>query len=522
MERPGTVYLVGAGPGDPGLFTVRGMQLLGQADVVLYDRLVDERLLQHVPAGAEVVYVGKWPRSASNTQEEINGFLIQRARQGKRVVRLKGGDPFVFGRGGEEAQALAEAGIPFEVVPGVTSAIAVPAYAGIPLTHRQIASSFTVISGSEDPAKEESAINWKALATGAGTLVVLMGWESLPQVVDALLAHGMPASTPAALIQWGTEPHQRTVEGTLGTILDRGRREGLEPPVVAVFGQVVALRQSLRWFDNRPLFGKRVLVTRSRAQASNLADLLAEAGAEPLEVPTIQVQPLEDVAPLLRAARDLPTYRWVVFSSANGVEAFWRVLETEGLDARAFASASIAAIGPATAEALARRGLRADLVPHEYVSEAMAREFEGRVRPGERVLLVRAEEAREVLPVRLRALGAEVDALSAYRLAVPEGSQEGALGLLEEGDVDLVTFTSSSTVRNLVSLLPGKLNLLERPRVACIGPVTAAAARELGLRVDIQARQYTIAGLVEAIKQFYVEQGARTSPGASRGSPARR
>ena len=508
MIRPGTVYLVGAGPGDPGLLTLRGLELLQHADVVLHDRLADERLLRHVRSEAEVVYVGKWPRSQSNTQDEIASYLIEHAREGKSVVRLKGGDPFVFGRGGEEALALVDAGIPFEVVPGVTSAIAVPAYAGIPVTHRMVASSFTVVSGSEDPSKEESSIDWHSLATGTGTLVVLMGWESLPRIVETLMTQGMAPDTPAALIQWGTEPHQRTVEGTLESILDLGRQAGLAPPVVAVFGPVVGLRQRVRWFDNRPLYGKRIMVTRARTQASALVDLLAREGAEAVEVPSIQIAPVTDDTPLRRAALELSSYQWVAFTSVNGVEAFWQALEREGLDARAFASARVAAIGPATAGSLARRGIHADVVPGEYVSEAVVEALRDHIQPGDCVLLPRAEEGRVALVEGVLALGASVDQVVAYRTLVPEDSQEKALTLLVDGKIDVVTFASSSTVRNLVRLLRGDVSLLQRPVIACIGPVTADTARGLGLRVDVQASEYTIPGLVEALKAYFdADQG---------------
>ncbi len=503
MIRPGTVYLVGAGPGDPGLLTIRGLELLKNADAILYDRLVDERVLAYARPDAEVVYVGKWPRRESNTQDEIVAQMIQRAREGKSVVRLKGGDPFVFGRGGEEALGLREAEIPFEVVPGITSAIAVPAYAGIPVTHRNVSSSFTVISGSEDPSKEESQIDWQALATGSGTLVVLMGWESLPRVTEALKSHGLSADTPAALIQWGTRPDQKVVEGTLDTVLELGQEAGLEPPVVAVFGPVVALRDRVRWFDDRPLFGRRIMVTRSRAQTSAMAELLAIEGAEPVELPSIRILPVEDDGPLRQAARSLDAYQWIVFSSVNGVEAFWQALDAEGLDARALAGVQVSAIGPATADSLAQRGVRADSVPTEYVSESVVESLRGHVQPGDRVLLPRAQEGRQTMVDGLRALGATVDHVVAYRTVASEESRDRAVALLKEGRIDAITFTSSSTVRNLVTLLDGDTSLLEGPAIACIGPVTAATARELGVTVDIQPNESTIANLVAAIKTYF-------------------
>ena len=502
MKR-GMVYLVGAGPGDPGLLTLKGKRVLEQADVVLYDRLVDDRLMRHVPPEAEVVDIGKWPGNRSPTQAEINRVLIDRAQEGKTVVRLKGGDPFVFGRGGEEALALAEAGVPFQVVPGVTSATAVPAYAGIPLTHRQLASSFTVVSGSEDPSTEESLIDWKSLATGPGTLVVLMGWESLPGIVETLLREGMAPDTQAALIRWGTEPYQRSVEGTLDEIVRLGRKAGLDPPVVAVFGKVVGLRQRIGWYEDRILLGKRVLVTRSHHQASALSDLLAQEGAEPIEVPTIQVEPLEDEGPLSEVASGLSRYQRVVFTSVNGVKAFWSALERQGLDARAFGGIGVAVIGPETARSLARRGIRADLVPSEYVSEALVEGLRGYVQPGDRVLLPSAEEARSVLAEGLRALGASVDEVAAYRTTVPQESAERVRTLLGDNKIDVVTLTSSSTARNLVSLLQREVGLLARPAIACIGPITAATARELGLIVGIEAQEHTVPGLVEAIKEHF-------------------
>ena len=505
MIRAGTVYLVGAGPGDPGLITRRGMELLQQADAVLYDRLVDNRLLRQVRTDAEVVYMGKWPRAESNTQDQIVAHMIERARAGKSVVRLKGGDPFVFGRGGEEAMALAEAGIPFEIVPGVTSAIAVPAYAGIPLTHRHVASSFTVVSGSEDPSKEESQIDWYALATGTGTLVVLMGWDSLPSIVEKLAAHGMPPETPAAIIQWGTEPYQRTVEGTLSNILGQGHQAGLEPPVVAVFGPVVEMRQKVRWFDNRPLSGKRILITRAQSEASAMAEFLTDEGAEPVELPTIQITPPADETPLRQAARELSSYQWVAFTSVNGVEALWRALEQEGRDTRALAGVRVAAIGPATAQALERRGVHADCIPSQYVAEALVQELRSHIQPGDRALLPRAESGRQVLVEGLSTLGASVHQVVAYRTVVPEGSQGKATGLLANGQIDAVTFASSSSVRNLVELLGGDIELLKSTVVACIGPITASTATELGLQVHVQALEHTIPGLLEALKAYFAK-----------------
>ena len=503
----GKVYLIGAGPGDPGLITVKGLHCLQEADVVVYDRLVDQRLLGTARKEAELVFVGKGPGERAMEQENINRYLVDRALEGKVIARLKGGDPFVFGRGGEEAQALAQARVPFDVVPGVTSAIAAPAYAGIPLTHREMASSFTVVSGSEDSSKEESAVQWDVLAhlgRGGGTLVVLMGWGTLDRITDALIKEGMEASTPVALIRWGTEPYQSTVTGTLEDVVQRGKEAGLSPPVVAVIGPVVDLRREVRWFDNRPLFGKRVLVTRSRTQASVLSEMLAQEGAEPVEVPTIEFSPIDDHSHIDSAIGSLHNYSSVIFTSANGVEAFFRRLRALERDSRVFGGVKVGAIGPATAAALAQYGIVADFVPPQYVSEAIVQAMEMLDLKGARVLLPRADIGRDELADGLARLGAQVEQLSVYRTFMPEDSRERARDLLRDGNIDLVTFTSSSTVRNLLNLLDDDSSLLGGTLVACIGPITARTAQETGLQVDIVAQEYTIAGLVRALKEYFL------------------
>ena len=498
----GKVYLVGAGPGDPELLTLKGLRCLQQADVVVYDRLVDQRILEHAPRQAEIIDVGKARGNRRMGQDLLNALLVELASQDKQVVRLKGGDPFVFGRGGEEAMALAEAGIPFEVVSGVTSAVAVPAYAGIPLTHRQMTSSFIVVSGSEDPGKEESLVDWESLASSKSTLVVLMGWEALPRIVETLLAHGRSPSTPVAVIRWGTEPHQQTVTGTLSDIVAKGQEADLSPPVVAVIGEVVSLRDNLRWFDNRPLFGKRVLVTRSRAQASVLSHLLAQQGAQPIELPTIEIGLQESFTLLDEALGKLSSYHWIVFTSVNGVEALFQRLHHLSKDTRTLASVQVCAIGSATAAALEAQGLRADLVPQEFTSTRVVDAF-GRIDlSGKRMLLPRADMAGSALPQGLRDLGALVDDISVYRTLTPEESRGSAHTLLTEG-VDIATFTSSSTVRNLLSLLDGETGLLDGACIACIGPVTAETAREMGLHVDVVAGEHTIPGLVEALSHHF-------------------
>ena len=504
MSR-GKVFLVGAGPGDPELLTVKGLHCLQSADVVMYDRLVDRRSLRHARADAEMVDVGKMPGQQGRIQAEINALLIASARQGKTVVRLQGGDPFVFGRGGEEAEDLQRAGVPFEIVPGVTSAIAAPAYAGIPLTHRGLSSSFTVVTGTETPAKAESSVDWAALARTPGTLVVLMGWESLPAITEALVHHGMSPDTPVALVMWGTEPWQRTVTGVLTDVVERARTADLSAPIVAVIGQVVDLREKLRWYDKLPMFGKRVLVTRTREQASRLSQALAESGALPVEVPTIEIQRLADYTELDGELRALERYGWVVFSSTNSVEAVFERLAADGRDARALAGARVACIGEATAQRLRSNGITPDLVPGSYVSESMVESFNGVDVVGQRVLVPGAEEGRDTLAKGLAERGAHVRQVSAYRTVMPEESRHLAKSAISEG-IAIAMFTSSSTVLNLSKLLDGDLSGLSGATVACIGPVTAATAGELGLHVDIVAQDHTIVGLITALEDKLSEE----------------
>lgn len=496
MTTSGTVYLVGAGPGDPGLITARGAELLRKADVVVYDRLVSPALLA-LAAGAELIYVGKEPDTPGEFQTFINEQLAAHAKEGKTVVRLKGGDPFVFGRGGEEAMALAEAGVPFEVVPGVTSAIAVPAYAGVPVTHRDVAAAFTVVTGSEDPAKPDPQVDWKALANVGGTLVVLMGWHSLPAIVKTLLAEGSSRDTPATVTQWGTLPNQRTVSGTLTDIVEKGEAAGITSPVVTVIGGTAALRPALRWFDRTPLFGKRVLVTRSRTQAGMLSALLSTQGAEAVELPTIVVKPLSDTSALDVALADLGSFDWVVLTSTNGVDAVFGRLEAAGRDARAFSQTRVAAIGPATAAALSDHGITADLMPAAYTARSVANSFASLDIRGARILLPRADIAPPTLPDGLREMGALVTETSAYHTAVPEDAAAVARETLS-GTIDAVTFTSSSTVRNLVTLLGGPA-LINESKVVSIGPVTSRTASELGVRVDREAAEHTVRGVADAV-----------------------
>ena len=481
-----TVYLVGAGPGDPGLLTLRGAQVLASADVVVYDRLSVASLLELAPRRAERIPVGKSPGHATLAQGQINALLVERGRQGQSVVRLKGGDPFVFARGGEEALALAEAGVPFEVVPGITSAVAAPAYAGIPLTMRHSSTLFTVITGHEDPGKA-SEIDWRAVARIGGTIVVLMGVGRFPQIAERLLEGGLAPETPAAAVQWGTRPNQRTVRATLATLADHS----LMPPSTIVIGQVASI--DLDWFETKPLFGRRVVVTRPRAQASGLSAALRAQAAEPVEVPLIEVREPEDGGSALRAALGRVRsgdYRWLVLTSSNGADAAMR----EVRDARGLAPVKVAAIGPGTAERLRISNIVADLIPERYVAESLVEAFPD-PDPGasSRVLLARAAVARDVLPDGLAAKGWQVEVVEAYR-TVPTELGQGQIDAISSADT--ITFTSPSTVSSFVAAAGAGA---APPVVACIGPVTADAARAAGLGVDVVADEHTVEGLVDAL-----------------------
>jgi uroporphyrinogen III methyltransferase/synthase len=521
----GIVYLIGAGPGDPKLITVRGQELLCIADVVVYDRLAHPALLRQLRPDAEQVYVGKASAHHAMKQSEINALLIDHALRGKRVARLKGGDPFVFGRGGEEAEACRKADIPFEIVPGITSAIAAPAYAGIPVTHRDAASSFAVITGHERddageagtraPGKAEGRRNWAHIANAADTLVFLMGVESLPEISARLQEHGRSPDTPAALVQWGTWPGQRVVTGTLATLMDQARRAQMTPPAVCIVGEVVRLRESLRWFDDvsqRPLYGKRILVTRAREQVSALSDLLRSEGAEPIEFPVIKIVPREDLSDLDHALRTLERYDWVVLTSANAIPILAERIEALGRDTRLFASTQVATIGPATAEALYRHlRIRADFMPDEAVAEAILDQWPDTDLTGKRLLLPRAREARDVLPNRLRDRGADVVEIPIYDTVLDASAAHDLRARLREGTLDVLTFASSSTVRNFAHAITGG-DPAELPAmvgdacIAAIGPITAETVRELGLTPHILASEHTIPGLVEALKNAFRRQ----------------
>lgn len=497
----GVVYLVGAGPGDPGLLTVRGRELLASCDTIVYDALVNPLLVDAAWIGrageAEKIFVGKRGGAPSMEQDAITALLVRLAREGKRVVRLKGGDPMVFGRGGEEAIALAEAGLEFEVVPGVTAGVAAPAYAGIPVTHRGVSTSVTFITGHEDPGKDRDQTDWSALARAGGTLVLYMGVSRLAKIATALIDGGRASDTPAAVIEWGTYPRQRTVTATLASLAEVAAREKIIAPSIAIIGDVVKLRGEMRWFDRRPLFGRTIVVTRAREQASHLRAMLEIAGARVIEAPAIRIEAL-DQGPLYAALGNLAGYDWLVVTSRNAVDLLWAAVRELGLDARAFASAKLCAVGPATADALLAHGLAVDVIPDRYVAEGVIEKLRERddVR-GARVLFVRAAGARELLPTALRDMGANVDEVEIYRTVPDLSGLDTLRDALDAGAVDVVTFTSASTVRHFVDALGA--DRARTVRGASIGPITSDAARELGVPVAIEAVESTIASLVQAI-----------------------
>jgi len=486
----GIVYLLGAGPGDPGLMTRRSLELIASADAILHDRLIPPGALDTARPDAELVYVGKEPGRPAMKQEQINALLVELGSQGKTVARLKGGDPFVFGRGGEEAQALAEAGVAFEVVPGVTAGVAAPAYAGIPVTHRDEASAVAFVTGHEDPQKPESALDWQALARFPGTLVLYMGLKRLPLIAERLAAAGRDDAEPAAVVASGTLAGQRTVTGTLGDIARRVADADLRPPAITLIGPVAGLRETLAWLERRPLHGRVVAVTRARAQASGLATRLAALGAEVLEAPAIRIEPRPVEA---GAVERLATADMLCLTSPNGVRLLFDALREQGRDARALAGAIVAAIGPGTAAELRGHGVRADVVPERYVAEALVEAIEAFPVEGKRVVVPRAADARDVLPDALRDRGAQVELLPLYD-TVAEPLSESAREAL--ASAHYVTFTSSSTVR---FFLEGGGSVPNGARVVSIGPVTSASAREHGLAVDMEAERHDIDGLVAAL-----------------------
>ncbi len=497
-NNKGKVYLVGAGPGDPALITVKGLESLRTADAIVFDRLASRRLLAEARTDAELYDVGKSPSNHRMTQTEINQLLVGLGLSGKTVCRLKGGDPFVFGRGGEEVLDLAAAGIQWEVVPGISSTIAVPAYAGIPVTQRGLATSLTIVTGSEEPGKPDSTINWDALAAMPGTLVFVMGWNNINDIVAALTSRGVPDKRPAALIQWGTTTKQRVVTGPISKIASMGAKVGIGPPVVLVIGEVTGLRDAMAWFDTKLLFGKRILVTRARSQASKLVKKLEALGADVLEYPSIKIVPLRDTKPLDHALENIAKYDWMMFTSSNAVRGVANRMLSLGIDSRVFAHVKFAVNGPSTAKALSELGITADLMPSKYLASEMMDSLKKEGTIPKKVLFPRSEIGRETLAKGLRDIGSMVDEITAYSTESPADTSDLATKAYEEG-VDFTTFTSSSTVKNLVGLMGGDPDLINTSKTVIIGPITAETARELGVNVDLQADEQSTDGIVKAI-----------------------
>ena len=506
--KNGKVYIIGAGPGDAGLITLKGIDCLREADVVIYDYLVSKDLLKYAKSGARFIYAGKQGGAHTLSQWQINDLLVKEAKAGKVVARLKGGDPFIFGRGGEEAEKLAANKIPFEIVPGVTSAIAVPAYAGIPLTHRGLTSTVAFVTGHEDPTKEKSDIDWQALAR-IGTLVFLMGVKNIEKIVRELKDNGRSLKTPAALIRWGTTPKQEILKGTLADIAELAREQKFAPPAILVVGEVVNLRDTLRWFDSKPLFGKGVVITRPEKQADDLARLLTKEGANPIHFPTIQIVPPSSWRDLDAAMKRLEDYEWLIFTSANGVAFFFERLAAKGKDIRDLKGVKICCIGPATARQIQEKGIRVDLVPREFISEGILKSFARMNLKGKKILIARAAKARDILPKGLKKMGAQVDVVTAYETIGSGKKKKDIEELFKENQVDVITFTSSSTVKNFVKIMGSGFKLSKGVKIACIGPVTAAAAQKEGFTVDIHQEEYPMEGLVNALKKYFEKNRPR-------------
>ncbi len=501
------VYLIGAGPGDIGLLTLKGKNILEKADVVVYDALANAAMLNFARPDAELIYVGKRANNHAMTQTNINALIVEKAKQGKIVARLKGGDPYIFGRGGEEAEELLDAGVPFEEVPGISSTIAGPAYAGIPLTHRSFASSVTLITGHEDPNKPDSVHNWQALADSASTLVFVMGMKNLPHIAENLQKAGLSAQTPAALVHWGTTAKHRSLVATLGTLYAESQKQGFSNPSVIVVGNVVSLRDKLNWFEQKPLLGKGIVVTRAREQASGLAHSLAELGAHVIQFPTIEIHDLDDYTDVDAHLAELDSYQWLVFTSVNGVKHFWKRLAKHGLDSRVLGKGEgkkIAAIGPATADILREKGIEPDFIPEKYVAEGVVEGMLKLGMQGQKILLPRAKEAREVLPDALRAAGATVHVLPIYETKPAGARKDEVLEELEAGRIHCITFGSSSTVDNFLSLVDvATLKQYPQVKLASIGPVTTKTLLGHGLACDIQPQDYTIPALVDRLVEYF-------------------
>ncbi len=506
-KKKGTVFLVGAGPGDPGLLTIKAKECIEKADVLVYDYLANELFLDYARPDAELIYVGKKAGSHTKTQDEINSIICEKALAGLMVTRLKGGDPFIFGRGGEEAQELLKAGVSFEIVPGITSAISVPAYAGIPLTHRDHTATVAFVTGHEDPSKDQSNISWEKLATGVGTIVFLMGIGNLQNICRELVKNGRSPETPVAIIHRGTHPEQKTVTGNLKNIYETAQKEKIKPPGIIIVGDVVGLRKELNWFETKPLFGKNIIVTRAREQASGFMAGLRELGANCIEFPTIEIVPPDDWAPLDKSIERIGEYNWLLFTSVNGVKYFFNRLYGKGKDVRALKDIRVGAIGPKTAESVREYGIIPDLVPSEYRAEAVVDEFKKFNISDLKILLPRASKAREILPEELKKMGAKIDIVDAYRTIMPEKKVDTVSRMLEAGDIDMITFTSSSTVSNFMGMFGDKADRikawLKNVDIASIGPITSETAKKLGLNITIEPADYTIEALTDVIVYHY-------------------
>jgi len=503
MKKKGKVYIIGSGPGDPGLITVRAVQCIERSDVIVYDYLMGREILRYAGEDARLIYVGKKGGDHTMTQERINQILVKEAKAGNTVARIKGGDPFVFGRGGEEAQTLHRDGIPFEIIPGVTSAIAVPAYAGIPLTHRNITSTAAFVTGHEDPTKGESDIDWEKIAS-IGTIVFLMGVKNLPTIVANLVEKGRDPETKVALIRWGATPRQETLTGTLGTIVKLVEERDFKPPAIFVVGDVVGLREELNWFEKKPFFGKTIVITRPEAQSAEFADLLYEEGARVISFPTIKIVPPENFDDLDRAIRDIERYDWIIFTSANGVRSFFDRLFHLGKDARDLKGVSICAIGPATARTVGNHGIRVDLIPESYISESVVSAFEKAGGAEKKILIPRAEVARDIIPESMTAMGASCDVITAYHTVASGVTGNDFREISETNTIDIIAFTSPSTVDNFIDIV-GRNNIPEDAIIACIGPVTKKAAEGAGLTVHVMAKSYTVEGMVHAMIDYLQE-----------------
>lgn len=503
-NKPGIVALVGAGPGDEGLMTLRGKEWLERANVVIYDHLANERLLRFTQPGTEFIYAGKKEGKVILSQDQINALLIEKARLGGVVVRLKGGDPFIFGRGGEETRALTEAGIPFVVVPGVTSPIGVAAYAGIPLTHRDFSSTISIITGSNEKGKEDTHIDWEKIASRSGTLIFLMGARKLKRITENLMKYGKDPDTPIAVIQWGTTYRQKTWTGTLNTIVDIAVKENIKPPALTIVGEVVNLKSHTNWYETLPLFGKTLVITRPEEQSEGFMHGLLERGAEPFLFPVIETVPPEDWKPLDQAIQKLDRYDGLIFTSVNGVKFFMRRLKEKGKDVRELKGLRLYAIGPKTERAVNALGINVDVVPENYVAESLIDSLGKENIKGKKFLLPRAAVARETLPDQLRAQGATLDVAPAYQTVRPKTDTKELIRRIKEGSIHAVTFTSSSTVTHFMELIGATLKpQLANIAVACIGPVTAKTAEKAGLKVDIMAEEYTVDGLIAALEKHF-------------------